>query len=121
MSQLIIEVKRNRPSVTQGSATIYINGEKAIAFGDDMYLRHEDGTFSNGHRTVENAKHYGAVIGGWGSIRPDSSFVLGLLYHPYDNIYHNSDMVKQAIFEMDSQAVEEDDHGMEEYCKMHDC
>lgn len=94
---LTIEVKRNRPSVTQGSATVYINGKAAITFGDDMYLILKDGTFSSGSRTVEHAQHYGEVIGGWGSIKPDSDFIMGLLYHPLDSVYHYSDILKKAI------------------------
>lgn len=94
---LTIEVKRNRPSVTQGSATVYINGKEALTFGDDMYLKMKDGTFSSGGRTVEHAQHYGEVIGGYGSIKPDSDFIMGLLYHPLDDVYHHSDIVKKAI------------------------
>lgn len=94
---LTIEVKRNRQSVTQGDATIYINGEKVLTFGDEMFLQQKDGSFTNGTKTVEHAQHYGEVIGGWGSIKPDSDFIIGLLYHPYDSIYHYSDWVKKAI------------------------
>jgi len=94
---LTVEVKRNRTSVTQGSATVYINGKEAITFGDDIYLKNSDGTFTNGFKTVENARHYGEVIGGWGSIKPDSNFILGLLYHPYDHVYHYSEIVRKAI------------------------
>jgi hypothetical protein len=36
---LTIEVKRSRASVTQGSATVLINGQEIITFNDDMYLR----------------------------------------------------------------------------------
>jgi hypothetical protein len=100
---LKIEVKRNRASVTQGNADIYINGEKVITFGDDMFLKLDDGNFTNGFRTVENATHYGEVIGGWGSIKPDSDFIFGLLYHPYDNIYHYTEIVGKAILAADKE------------------
>lgn len=101
MSVLIIEVKRNRQSVTQGSATVFINGTAAMTFGDEMYLKNNNGTFTNGFKAATNVRHYGEVIGGWGSITPDSSFILGLLYHPYDLVYHHSDIVRKAILEMD--------------------
>ena len=35
---LRFEVRRNRPSVTQGSASVYINGEKVITFGDEIEI-----------------------------------------------------------------------------------
>jgi hypothetical protein len=103
MAALTFEVKRNRSSVTQGSATVYINGKEAITFGDDMFLENIDGSFTNGFKTVENARHYGEVISGWGSITPDSDFIFGLLYHPYDNLYHHSDIVKKAILANDAE------------------
>lgn len=40
--KLEIEVKRRRPSVTQGEASVYVNGEKVITFGDTIELI-EDG------------------------------------------------------------------------------
>ena len=98
---ITIEVKRERQSVTQGTATIYINDNKVLSFGDDMYLENSDGTFTNGHRTVESARHYGPVIGGWGSIKPDSDFIIGMIYHPYDQIYHYSEPFQKAIFTAD--------------------
>lgn len=102
---LKIEVRRNRMSVTQGSATIVINGKDIITFGDDMYLKNSDGTFTNGFKTVEGAQHYGEVISGWGSIKPDSAFIFSLFYHPYDNIYHYSELASKAILEADKEAT----------------
>lgn len=103
MPILTIEVKRYRHSVTQGSAAVYVNGEEVIIFNDEMYLKNKDGTFTNGHKTVQDARHYGMVMTGYGSIAPDSSFVLGLLYHPYDNVYHHSDIFRRAILAMDKE------------------
>jgi len=97
-----IEVKRVRHTVTQGQADVYINDEKVMTFGDDMYLKQKDGNFTNGFRTVTDAKHYGEVIGEWGSIKPDSDFIKGLLYHPYDELYHYSDKAIEAILKADS-------------------
>lgn len=98
---LTIEVKRSRASVTQGSATVLINGQEIITFNDDMYLANGDGTFTNGFKTIENARHYGPVIGGWGSIKPDSAFIIGLIYHPYDQIYNYSEKFQKAVFAAD--------------------
>lgn len=83
--KFVFEVKRARQSVTQGTATVYLNGEKVLTFGDEI-SRIEDG------RT-----HYGEVIGNWASIIPDSDFIKGVLFHPFDNIYHYSDRVKEII------------------------
>ena len=94
---ITIEVKRHRQSVTQGTATVLVNGEEIITFGDDIYLKNNDGTYTNGFKVVEKAKHYGEVIGGWGSIKPDSDFILGMLNHPFDSLYHYSDKFKNAI------------------------
>ena len=33
--KLVIEVKRRRTSVTQGEADVYVNGQKAVTFGDN--------------------------------------------------------------------------------------
>lgn len=94
---ITIEVKRHRQSVTQGTATVFVNGEEVITFGDDIYLKNNDGTFTNGFKVVGNARHYGEVIYGWGSIKPDSDFILGLTNHPFDNLYHYSDKFKNTI------------------------
>ena len=96
-----IEVKRNRQSVTQGEADVYINGEKIISFGDTICLKQNDSNFTDGFRTFKNVKHYGEVIGGWGSIKPDSDFIFGLIYHVYDDIYHHSALFKKAILKAD--------------------
>jgi hypothetical protein len=100
---LNIEVRRDRPSVTQGSATVVINGKDIITFNDEMYLKQNDGTFTNGFTTVNDAKHYSEVICGWGSIKPDSHFIFALFYHPYDHLYHYSELVNKAILEADNE------------------
>ena len=40
--ELNFTVKRNRISVTQGSATVFLNGVEVITFGDDIYLQNKD-------------------------------------------------------------------------------
>lgn len=71
-------VKRNRQSVTQGEATVYLNGEKLVTFGDKIEL------------IKDGQSYYGENIGGWASVKPDSDFINGILFHPYDYIYHLS-------------------------------
>ena len=83
---ITIEVKRERPSATQGYAHIYINGVRVHSFMDEIELV-----------TDKNKPTYGENIGGWASIIPDSDFIMGLLYHPSDEIYHYSDKAKKAI------------------------
>lgn len=94
---LQIEVKRIRSSVTQGEAQVFVNGKYIISFGDTICFKKNDGSFTNGFNTFENVKHYGEVIEGWGSIKSDSDFILGLLYHPFDNVYHYSDKLKEIL------------------------
>ena len=82
---LHIEVRRNRPSVTQGSASVYINGEKVFTFGDEIEM------------IKPGEKYYGEMIGGWASKKPDANFIRGVLFHPYDGLYHCSDKAKEII------------------------
>ena len=79
-------VERHRNSVTQGTATVYLNGEKVFTFGDKIELIKDGQPF------------YGENIGGWASVTPDENFIKGVLFHPYDNIYHTSDNVKKILF-----------------------
>ena len=85
---MIIEftVKRNRPSTTQGTATVYCNGQEVLTFGDNIELIKEGQPF------------YGENIGGWASTKPDEAFIKGCLFHPLDDIYHYSDKVKKILF-----------------------
>lgn len=83
---LNFEVKRHRASVTQGTATVYLNGQKVITFGDTIEPIKDGQAF------------YGDNIGGWASLKPDEDFIKGVLFHPYDHIYHYSDKVKEILF-----------------------
>ncbi len=83
-----IEVKRRRISVVQGTADVCINGREVASFGDDIRM------------IPKGERYFGTKIGDWASIKPDTDFVLGMLYHPYDEIYHHSDKVKQALYEI---------------------
>ena len=84
-----IEVKRTRQSVTQGGADVYINDEKIVSFGDTIEMIKPD------------QKYYGENIGGYASTKPDSDFIHGLFYHPYDGVYHFSDLASRAIIAAD--------------------
>ncbi len=83
--EIKITVKRRRLSVTQGWVDVFINGEKVMDFGDTIEL------------IKPGEEYHGPIIGGWASKTPDTTFVLGMLYHPYDSKYHYSDLVKQAL------------------------
>ena len=83
---LNFEVKRHRASVTQGTATVYLNGQEVMTFGDEIKFVKDGQAF------------YGENIGGWASVTPDENFIKGVLFHPYDHIYHYSDKVKKILF-----------------------
>ena len=85
---MIIEftVKRNRASVTQGTATVYLNGQECFTFFDPIEL------------ITDGQAFYGENIGGWASVTPDESFIKAVLFHPYDDIYHYSDKAKKILF-----------------------
>ncbi len=78
-------VKRNRSSVTQGTATVYLNGAEIITFGDNIDMIKPDHPY------------YGENIGGLASTISDGSFVHGVLFHPFDSIYHHSDKVREML------------------------
>jgi len=79
----VIEVRRNRQSVTQGSATILINDKEVMTFGDTIELITTE-------KAAAGKTAHGEAIGSWASTIPDSEFILGLL-----NNY--SDKVKEAL------------------------
>jgi len=85
---LDITTERVRMSVTQGEVKVYINGKYILNFGDKIVLP-ESG--------VSPDDYYGDDIGGWRSSEPDSAFVLGLIWHPFDYIYHYSNMICEAL------------------------
>lgn len=71
----LMNVERDRRSVTQGEAVVNCAGKQVVRYGDEMYLQTRCGDFSSGFRTVTHAQHHGPVIGGWGSIKPDEHFI----------------------------------------------
>lgn len=85
LESMEITIERVRGSVTQGEVRTYVNGQYILNWGDKIELIHEGEEF------------YGAEIGGWASKQPDSGFALGLIWHPFDYMYHYSDKVKKAL------------------------
>lgn len=75
----LIEAKRNRQSVTQGTVSIYVNGKDMdMHFDDKMELKN----------------------GEWVSTTPDSEigkFVYACLWHKLDNLYHYSERFKDIF------------------------
>lgn len=57
---------------------MYVNGEMVISFGDTIEIIND------------GQPYYSEKIGNWASIVPDSKFIRGLLFHPYDDVYHYS-------------------------------
>lgn len=83
--ELKFEVKRKRGSVTQGEATVLLNGQEVITFADSI-------TFTAQNRGAE----YGDIIGDWQSCKPDSDFIKGVLF-PF---YTNEERIKARILEI---------------------
>lgn len=83
--EINITVKRSRASVTQGAATVYVNGIEVVQFGDKIEL------------VKEGEPYYGESIGGWASKTPDTAFIIGALYHSLDNVYRYSESVKKSL------------------------
>lgn len=83
--KLTFTVRRDRFSVTQGEAVVLVNGTEVIRFGDTI------------EQISADKPHYGPVVGNWASVVPDGNFIKGLLYHPYDSIYHYSDKIKEIL------------------------
>lgn len=88
LQNLTITTERVRMSVTQGEVKVFINGQYILNFGDKIVLP-EPGTSPE--------DYYGDDIGGWRSSKPDSGFVLGLIWHPFDYVYHYSDLVCSTL------------------------
>lgn len=88
IQSLAIRTERVRGSATQGEVKVAINGKYILSFGDDIVLP---------ERGSNPEDYYGDDIGGWRSSVPDSSFVLGLIWHPLDYMYHYSDKICHAL------------------------
>lgn len=95
---LNITTERVRQSATQGEVRVFINGTYILNFGDSIVLPQKG--------SVPEAC-YGDNIGGWRSDTPDSAFVLGLIWHPFDYNYHYRDMVCRKLGIQPEQWIEE--------------
>ena len=81
----IIEVKRRRSSVTQGSALVLVNGVEMVNFYDEIKLLEKD------------EHYYGENIDGWASVTPDEAFIKGMLFHPFEDLYHISEKFRKML------------------------
>ena len=89
--EYIIEVKRRRSSVTQGSAHVLVNGIEVADFYDEIKL-------------LKKGEHYyGENIDGWASVTPNESFIKGMLFHPFEEHYHMSEKFRKML----NDAIEE--------------
>ena len=79
--------RRNRGSVTQGTATVLLNGQEVITFGDHI-------TLIEGGQT--RGAEYGEVINGWQSDKRDEDFIKGVT-NPF---YTNAEAIKRRIAEI---------------------
>lgn len=84
--KMIFEVRRNRPSVTQGSATVILNGQEVITFADNIEI-------AKPARSAE----YGENIDGWQSTKADAEFIKGVLFPFYTNAEKISTRIKEII------------------------
>jgi len=84
-TEFIFTVKRTRQSVTQGTATVYLNGAEITTFGDTIEL------------IKDGQQYYGAKYSNWASVKPDGDFIHGVLFHPHENLYHLSDKVRKIL------------------------
>lgn len=80
-----ITTERVRGSVTQGECKVFINGTYILNFGDKIEM------------IPQGQESYGENIGGWASVIPDSSMVLGLIWHPYESLYHYDKLICEKL------------------------
>ena len=41
--------------------------------------------------------YYGENIGGWASVTPDEAFIKGMLFHPFEELYHMSEKFRKML------------------------
>ncbi len=95
---LKITTERVRQSTTQGEVRVFINGTYILNFGDSIVLPPQGSAPED---------YYGDNIGGWRSDTPDSAFVLGLIWHPFDYNHHYRDMVCRKLGIQPEEWIEE--------------
>ena len=72
--KLCFEVERRRGSVTQGEATVLLNGQEVVTFGDKIELC---------PKGTRRGAEYGENIDGWQSVKSDADFLRGVLFPFY--------------------------------------
>ena len=72
--KLCFEVERRRGSVTQGEATVLLNGQEVVTFGDKIELC---------PKGTRRGAEYGENIDGWQSVNSDADFLRGVLFPFY--------------------------------------
>ena len=75
MFGLNFQVKRERYSVTQGAAVVYLNNHEIARFHDPIEL----------------------INGVWQSVQSDETFIKGALIHPFDELYQASKHLKDYL------------------------
>ena len=75
MLGLNFSVKRERYSVTQGEAVVYLDQQEVARFHDTLEF----------------------INGIWKSSKSDSAFIKGVLAHPYDDLYQVSQPLKKYL------------------------
>lgn len=88
LRNLDIKTERVRQSVTQGEVRLFLNGKYILNFGDEIKFMKQE---------TEPECYYGENIGGWYSSKPDSAFVLGLFWNPYEHVHHYSEIVCRKL------------------------
>lgn len=85
INQLQITSTRKRMSVTQGEVNMYVQGKFVLNFGDKI------------ERIGKGEDYFGELLGDYASKQSDGSFCLGLIWHPYDENYHITELVKRVL------------------------
>lgn len=83
----VFTVRRNRGSVTQGTATVLLNGQEVITFGDNI-------TLTEGGKT--RGAEYGDIVNGWQSDKRGEDFIKGVI-KPF---CANAEAIKNRIAEI---------------------
>ena len=96
LQDLDTTIERVRLSATQGEVKVFFNGVYISSFGDKIEIR----------RQLDDPEDfYGEAIGDWLSTKPDSSFVLGFIWHPLDHTYHYGDKICEKLGRPELKAI----------------
>ena len=45
----------------------------------------------------KDEQYSGENIGGWASVTPDEAFIKGMLFHPFEELYHMSEKFRKML------------------------